>query len=130
MENSNRTELLDVISWGKFSTCGIICVSMLALYIVLLICGAWAFGMDNFKCFTALYFKGIIGIPCAIIMSVTIVALLASSVSGEFKIKALGMDLEGPSAPITMWLVCFLALILSISVLFPKSIALMIYLLP
>jgi hypothetical protein len=120
MENNNRSELLDVINWGKFSTAGIICVSMVALYVVLLSCAAGVLGANSVKCFTVFYFRGVVGIPCAIIMPITIVALLASSVGGEFKIKVLGMDLEGPSAPITMWVVCFLALILSIYVLFPK----------
>ena len=49
-----------------------------------------------------------------------LVALLSSSVGGEFRIELWGLKLEGPSAPITMWAVCFLVMILAINMLFPE----------
>jgi len=107
MTNENKTELLDAINWGKFKTAAIICVSMLSLYILLLFGSAAILGSENVQCFMTFYFRGLVGIPSCIIMATTIVAFLASGVSGDFKVKVLGAEFEGLSAPITMWVICF-----------------------
>ena len=120
MPPDNKTELLETINWGKAKTAAIICTSMLAGYIMLLFGSAAVFGTDNVQCFMAFYFRGLVGIPSCIIMATTIVVFLASGVSGDFKVKALGAEFEGPSAPITMWVICFMVLAAAVTVLFPE----------
>jgi len=97
----------------------LICVLMLVLYGALLIGSAWLVGRDAVVCFQFVYFRGAVGIPSAIIASVSVVALLAAGIGGDFKIQLWGLSLEGPSAPITMWVVCFLSISLSLYTLFP-----------
>lgn len=75
------------------------------------------------RCFLVTNFRGVVGIPSAIIAATGIVALLSSSVGGEFKIQVWGLHLEGPSAPITMWVVCFLALAVAVHVMFPAQVS-------
>lgn len=120
MSNGSKTELLATINWGRFRTAAIICIGMLSLYIALLFGAAFVMGAENVLCFMAYYFRGLVGIPSCVIMATTIVAFLASAVSGDFKVKALGAEFEGPSAPITMWVVCFIVLATSVAFLFPE----------
>lgn len=70
---------------------------MLALYSALLV-GFGAFiGRDAVTCFQVMYFRGAVGIPASIIASISVVALLAAGIRGEFKIQIWGLSLEGPS---------------------------------
>ena len=107
------------LDWGRVRTAMLICGLILTLYVALLIGSAWLVGRDAVVCFQFMYFRGAVGIPTAIIASVSVVALLAAGIRGDFKIQLWGLSLEGPSAPITMWVVCFLSISLSLYTLFP-----------
>jgi hypothetical protein len=63
-----------------------------------------------------------IGLPCAAAGAYAIVALLLQVFPPEkhrdsIKFEAFGMEFTGPAGPITLWVVCFLAIILAIWVL-------------
>jgi len=96
-----------------------ICVLILLLWGALLIGSALLIGRDAVVCFQFMNFRGAVGIPASIITSVSVVVLLAAGIGGEFKIRLWGLSLEGPSAPITMWAVCFLSISLALYMLFP-----------
>ena len=116
----DKSVMAPQVDWRRVRTAMTICALMLMLYAILLLSSAFLVGRDAALCYQFLYSRGIVGIPCAIIASVSIVALLASSIRGEFKINVWGLVLEGPSAPITMWVVCFLSITLSIRMLVPE----------
>jgi hypothetical protein len=105
---------------GRIGTAGWIVTLTLLLYGALLGGLAALVGLDGVMCFQFMYFRGAVGIPSAIIASMGVIALFAASVGGEFKLKVWGLSFEGPSAPITMWVVCFLAISLSLYMLLPE----------
>ncbi len=115
-----KAEIVSRLEWGRIRTAMAICTLMLALYSALLIGFGALIGRDPVVCFQFLYFRGAVGIPSSIIASICVVALLAAGIGGEFKIQIWGLSLEGPSAPITMWVVCFLSMSLSLYMLFPE----------
>jgi hypothetical protein len=61
-----------------------------------------------------------IGLPCAAISAFAIVAILlrafppSATGSGDFSFKAFGLEFNGPSGPITLWLICFLAFVVAL----------------
>ena len=122
VSKQDQAVLSSSISWGRLRTGGILTTSILIMYGSLLLLCAYFTSGDAVRCFLFMNFKGTVGIPAAIIASLGIVALLSSSVGGEFKIKIWGLHLEGPSAPITMWVVCFLAMALTVNVLLPAQV--------
>ena len=117
---TEKSEIASSLDWGRVRTAMVICALMLFLYISILIGGAWLVGRDAVVCFQFVYFRGAIGIPSSIIASVSIVALLAAGTKGDFKINVWGLYLEGPSAPIMLWVVCFLSINLSMFMLLPE----------
>ena len=61
-----------------------------------------------------------LGIPCAAISAYAIVAALLKpslDASGQLAFKAFGLEFTGPSGPVTLWLVCFMAFIIAIKLL-------------
>lgn len=116
---TEKSEIASRLDWGRIRTAMLICNLMLLLYGALLIGSALLIGPDAVVCFQFIYFRGAVGIPASIIASVSLVALLAAGIGGEFKIRLWGLSLEGPSAPITMWVVCFLSMSLLLFTLFP-----------
>ena len=94
-----RSEIARQLDWGRVRTAGLMCVSMLILYGGLLIGGALLIDADAVLCFHVMYFRGAVGIPCAIITSLCLVAILAAGTRGEFKIGLWGMSLEGLLVP-------------------------------
>jgi hypothetical protein len=117
--NANPSAL-EPLNLGRILTAMLICALILLLYLFLLVGCAFLIGSDAVVCFQFMYFRDAGGIPSAIIASISIVALLAAGVGGEFKIKLWGLSLEGPSAPITMWIVCFLSITLALYSLFSE----------
>ncbi|MEK0338575.1 MAG: hypothetical protein QQN41_14195, partial [Nitrosopumilus sp.] len=57
-----------------------------------------------------------LSLPIAGVTSLIIVLFLGT-VSGEIKFKILGMDFKGASGPIVMWVLCYLAIILSLKLM-------------
>lgn len=104
----------------RIGTAALICVLILSLYLFLIFGFAFLVGRDAVICFELVNHRGVVGIPLAIIASISIVALLAASVGGEFKVELWGLSFEGPSAPITMWIACFLSICLALYVLIPE----------
>lgn len=97
-----------------------VCVAPLCLAGLLGAVAALAVGGEVFACFNLVYFRASVGIPLAAITSLTTVVLLGTSVSGDFTFEALGFGLEGPSAPILLWLVCFLGICGALALLVPE----------
>jgi hypothetical protein len=64
-----------------------------------------------------------IGLPCAAISAFAIVAILlrafppSPNENGAFSFKAFGLEFSGPSGPITLWLICFLAFVVALKLL-------------
>ncbi len=61
-----------------------------------------------------------LGIPCSAISAYAIVAALSTphlDVVGPLQFKAFGLEFTGPSGPITLWLMCFLAFIIAMKLL-------------
>jgi TRAP-type C4-dicarboxylate transport system permease small subunit len=61
-----------------------------------------------------------LGIPCSAISAYAIVAALSKAspdTADRLEFKAFGLVFSGPSGPITLWLMCFLAFIVSIKLL-------------
>lgn len=64
-----------------------------------------------------------IGLPCAAISAFAIVAILLKAFpptatgGGDFSCKAFGLEFNGPSGPITLWLICFLAFVVALRLL-------------
>jgi hypothetical protein len=64
-----------------------------------------------------------IGLPCAAISAFAIVAVLlkafppSANAAGQLQIKAFGLEFTGPSGPITLWLMCFLAFVFALRLL-------------
>lgn len=64
-----------------------------------------------------------IGIPCSAIASFAVVFILLRAfpankgADGGLALKAFGLEFSGPSGPITLWLMCFLALIFALKLL-------------
>ena len=64
-----------------------------------------------------------IGIPCSAIASFAIVFILLRAfpidkgADDGLMLKAFGLEFSGPSGPITLWLICFLALIFALKFL-------------
>ena len=121
MNDFDRSILASSISWGRMRTAAFLTLGVLIMYGGLLLILAALSSGDAVRCFIVSNFVGVVGVPSAIIASLGVVALLASSVGGEFRIELWGLKLEGPSAPITMWAVCFLVMVLAIHMLFPEQ---------
>lgn len=78
--------------------------------------------LDNLKTATESKELFNIGLPAAAAGAYAIVALLLHVFPPEkhrdsIKFKVFGMEFTGPAGPITLWVVCFLAIILAIWVL-------------
>jgi len=64
-----------------------------------------------------------IGIPCSAIASFAIVFILLRAfpinkgADDGLMLKAFGLEFSGPSGPITLWLICFLALVFALKLL-------------
>jgi hypothetical protein len=64
-----------------------------------------------------------LGIPCAAVAAFAIVASLlkvfppSSDEKGQLELKAFGLEFTGPSGPITLWLMCFLAFVFALKLL-------------
>jgi hypothetical protein len=64
-----------------------------------------------------------LGLPCAAISAFAIVAVLLrafpppSNENGAFAFKAFGLEFTGPSGPITLWVICFLAFVAALKLL-------------
>jgi hypothetical protein len=64
-----------------------------------------------------------LGIPCAAISAFAIVTVLwsrfppTSNATDPFSLKAFGLEFNGPSGPITLWLLCFLGFVVALKLL-------------
>jgi hypothetical protein len=107
-------------SLWHITTAILICILILALYVALTVGFAYFVGPNAAICFYLMYFRGAVGIPLAIIAAIAVVVLLSAAYRGNFKLSAWGISLEGPSAPITMWCVCFVFIGIALYKLFPE----------
>jgi len=75
----------------------------------------------DFYVISVQHFAAVIGLPLAAILSLFVV-LLFRVVSGEkISVNLLGFKFEGASGPVIMWVICFLAVALSIGALWDKK---------
>jgi hypothetical protein len=63
-----------------------------------------------------------LGIPCSAVAAFALVGSLwkaypPSNTSGELSFKAFSLEFTGPSGPITLWVLCFLAFIAALKLL-------------
>jgi hypothetical protein len=64
-----------------------------------------------------------LGLPCAAISAFAIVAILLRAFpplpndNGALSFKAFGLEFSGPSGPITLWVICFLAFAVALKLL-------------
>jgi hypothetical protein len=64
-----------------------------------------------------------IGLPAAAMAAFAVVAILLrafppnADAAGSFSFKAFGLEFTGPSGPITLWLICFLAFVIALKLL-------------
>jgi hypothetical protein len=63
-----------------------------------------------------------LGIPCSALASFAIVSGMLrvfgpQGTDGDLHLKAFGLDFTGPSGPVTLWLLCFLAFVFSLKLL-------------
>lgn len=108
------------LTLSRIGTAMLVCILILLLYVALTVAFALFVGPSAAICFYLMYFRGVVGIPLAIIAALVLVSLLSAAYGGDFKINVWGMSFEGPSAPITMWLACFLVIALALHQLLPE----------
>ena len=68
------------------------------------------------------HFPALTGIPLSA-LSATIVISCFRTALGEIEFKAFGFEFKGASGPATLWVVCFLALIVGIRLLWSLPVA-------
>jgi hypothetical protein len=66
------------------------------------------------------HFPVTMGIPCAMLGAV-IICTLFRTIEGRIKFGGLGFTFEGAAGPIVMWVLCFLAFVTSVRVLWPLT---------
>jgi hypothetical protein len=66
------------------------------------------------------HYAAIVGLPCAAAAAFIIVTLFRQ-VAGEIKIRGLGFEVDGAGGPVLLWVVCFLALVIALKVIWPLS---------
>jgi hypothetical protein len=66
------------------------------------------------------HFAALMGVPMAALMSMCVVILLRYT-AGPIKFKALGFEFEGASGQIVFWVLCFLAIVSAIKLLWGVS---------
>lgn len=58
----------------------------------------------------------VLGVPGAIIISLVLITIL-EQVSGKIKMKGFGIEFEGASGPIILWVIVFMAIVSSLHML-------------
>lgn len=66
------------------------------------------------------HFPVTMGIPAAMLGAV-IICTLFRTIDGHIKLGGLGLTFEGAAGPIVMWVLCFLAFVTSVRVLWPLT---------
>ena len=72
---------------------------------------------DGFCKFVTDRFAAVIGLPCAGLFSLLVVAIFEAT-AGPIDLKVPGFHFKGAGGPIAMWVVCFLAIVLGIKTLY------------
>lgn len=62
------------------------------------------------------HFAATVGLPFAAIISLLMILVLRAS-SGKLEFEALGFKFRGASGPVVLWVLCYLAVVLSIKLL-------------
>jgi hypothetical protein len=62
------------------------------------------------------HFVTVIGLPSAALVALCVVILLESS-SGPLEFEGLGFKFKGAAGPVVLWIACFLAIVISIKLL-------------
>jgi hypothetical protein len=65
-------------------------------------------------------FRAVVGLPAAAVFAFLVVALFESS-SGNIRFELLGIKFEGAAGPIIMWILTYLAMTLSITMVWKKD---------
>ena len=66
------------------------------------------------------HYAACIGVPLSAIAAFCVVLLLKVVSSGSIEIEALGFKFRGASGPVVLWMVCFLAMIFAMYLLWGK----------
>ena len=62
------------------------------------------------------HFAATVGLPFAAIVSLILILILRET-TGKLEFEALGFEFRGASAPVLLWVLCYLAITLSIKLL-------------
>ena len=63
------------------------------------------------------HFAATIGVPLSAISAVCVVIALGATVGGSLEFSIFGLSFSGISGPVTLWLICFLATVFSLKLL-------------
>jgi len=99
------------MSWLAVSGASLFAVAFFASIVWISVYGAW----DQVA---RRHFAAVIGLPSAALAALFIVLVLRT-VAGPIELKIPGFEFRGASGPIVMWILCFLAIALAISWLWP-----------
>jgi len=113
LKEQARVQILD--NWRRLINFGIAVVSLSG--VSLLLAAIWAYRFDSeFSGFVAQHFPAIIGIPFSFLSAFIVVALFRQGES-MLDFNAFGMKMRGATGEILLWLLCFVAISGSISLL-------------
>ena len=90
------------------------CLIVIGIFFVTMLVKSW--GDDRWIQVVFEHFAVTVCLPLAAMGAIAVVSLFRHS-AGEVKFELLGLRFEGASGPIVMWVFCFLAISLAISLL-------------
>ena len=99
-----------------------ICIAVVGLMLVAVCIAAAWFNRDDrvLSDLVVRNFPAIIGLPFAFLAAFIVVALFRQT-DGEIEFTAIGIHLKGAAGPIVLWIVCFLSISDSISLLWQPA---------
>jgi len=113
---TSTSSLQEFASWVA-----IVGTSLLAAYFfAFLVFQSLNRGRQTVSWFTAImerHFAATIAVPLSAVTAACVVILFGATSGGNLTFSLLGFKFEGASGPITLWLVCFLAMIFAVRLL-------------
>ena len=102
-------KLRKILSWA--AVIGVITYGVL-LFALFLVRGAGAEQMDDL---VLTHYPTVVGLPSAAAAALFVVLVLKAA-AGPIEFEALGFKFKGASGPVVLWVMCFLAIVLAIRV--------------
>ncbi|MEW5926525.1 MAG: hypothetical protein AB1941_03500 [Gemmatimonadota bacterium] len=103
--------LRNIVSWAAVG--GVVVVALGFVYGLF----DWASrGTGQMTAIAVAHFPAVLGLPFAALAALCLVLVLEAH-SGAIEFEALGFKFRGASGPVVLWVMCFLAIVLGIKVL-------------